>query len=130
MPERKYAWLQGIMDAQRDFETERVGTDGSLWDYNTPEHILERGVIGEAQEALEAVTDGVLMEVKVEAVDVLIFLSSLFNHLDMTAEDVERLAHVKMDHNTRKYRTEFFEDRTVQEAMQFSRDNYASNGRS
>lgn len=129
MQEREYAWLAGIMKEQEVFEQGLQGTDGTLEDYNSPEHILERGIVGEAQECLEALQSGQFFEAKIEAVDVLIFLASLFNHLELSAEDVERLAHVKMSHNYKKYKPEYFEGVTVKEGMQLSRDNYGKRNR-
>jgi hypothetical protein len=126
MSEHDYAWLEGIMADQKEFEESLVGTDGTLADYNTPEFILARGIIGEATEALTDLTHGTLSGAKFEAVDVLIFLSSLFNHLEMTAEEVEMIAKVKMEHNRHKYAPHFFEGRTVKEGIAEARRSHAN----
>ncbi len=113
------------MADQADFEASLVGIDGTLADYNSPEFILARGIIGEATEALTDLTHGMLSGAKFEAVDVLIFLSSLFNHLGMTAEEVEMIAKVKMEHNRHKYAPEHFQGRTVEEGIKLARLNHA-----
>ena len=118
----RYASLHGLMAHQKDFEQSRVGTDGTLEDFNTPEYALIRGVIGEAQEALEALAHGTLDHTKVESVDILIFLCTLFNHLGMTADEVEELAREKMEHNYTKYDASHFENRTIQEGIIYSRE--------
>jgi hypothetical protein len=123
--DKEYAWLKGIMADQADFEASLVGTDGTLADYNSPEFILARGIIGEATEALTDLTHGTLSGAKFEAVDVLIFLASLFNHLGMTAEEVEMIARVKMEHNRHKYAPEYFQGRTVEEGIKLARLNHA-----
>lgn len=121
---KEFAWLAGIMDEQKRFEASLVGTDGTLADHNSPEYILTRGIKGEADECLEALQSGQFADAKFEAVDVLIFLASLFNHMDLSAEDVERMAQVKMMHNYKKYRQEHMEGRTVAEGMQYAREQF------
>lgn len=116
-----YVWLEGIMADQKAFESSRVGTDGTLYDFNSPEYILSRGIIGEASECLSDLVHGSLAGAKFEAVDILIFLASLFNHLGMTAEDVEMMAKVKMKHNYTKYDQALIEGKTIEEGMKSAR---------
>lgn len=121
---RHYSSLDGLMRQQQQFEQGIVGTDGSLESFNTPEFAVTRGIIGEGQETLEAIESGDLEAAKVEAVDVLIFLCTLFNHLNMTPDEVEQLARIKMDINFKKYAPENFQGRTIQEGIIYSREQH------
>jgi len=114
--------IGGLMAAQKVFENYVRGTDGSLADYNTPEKILTRGVIGEAEEALEALRAGEHRELLIECVDILIFLSSMFVHLDVSPDEVNSIATKKMMHNFLKYNHENFEGRTIEEGIAISRE--------
>lgn len=116
--------ISWLLAEQLLFEAERIGTDGSLAEFNTLEYGLTRGVIGEAQEALEAVENGDIENLKVELADTLIFLASVMNHAGMTAEEIKEIATQKMLRNHSKYKKENFEGRTVKEAMIFSREQY------
>jgi len=131
-------FMEWLMLYQVFFESERVGSDGSLYEYNTLEHGITRGLIGESQEALEELQelrmaeiltpdqtellDSLKEKLQCELADVLIFLASVFVHADMTPGKVMEVAAKKMRKNNDKYRTENFEGRTVAEAMQYSRD--------
>lgn len=113
--------IGGLMAAQRVFEEYVKGTDGTLRQHNTPEIILRRGVIGEAEEALEALRSGNHRELLIECVDVLIFISSIFNHLDCTPDQINQIATQKMMSNFIKYNHENFEGRTIAEGLAHSR---------
>jgi hypothetical protein len=114
--------LPWLMAKQEQFEDSLVGTDGSLRQHNTAEYALKRGVIGEAEEALESLEEGDIEGAKLEAVDVLIFLSTLFNHLNVTYDEVLELGRKKMATNFSKYRPEYFAGMTVDEGVKKSRD--------
>lgn len=113
--------LPWLMAKQEQFENRLVGTDGKLKDINTPKYALERGVIGEGQECLEALAEGDTEAAKLEAIDVLIFLSTLFNHLNMTPDEVQQLSRQKMTINFEKYRPEHFTGETVVAGLAKSR---------
>lgn len=95
--------VKDLMIQQKEFEDSIVGNDGTLSDLNTPIYALVRGVIGEAQEALEDLEKGDIEHAKEEAADVLIFLCTFFNHLGMSYEDVCELSSMKMEMNKVKY---------------------------
>lgn len=118
--------LSGIMAAQVAFENSVRGIDKSMADHNTPEFILTRGIQGEADECLQALKEGNLAEAKIEAVDVLVFLSSLFVHLDMDAQEVAALAELKMMMNFYKYHGNRFEGVPLEEGIRRARENHAS----
>lgn len=112
------------MYQQLKFETERVGTDGTLWDVNTLEYGLTRGVIGEAQEALEEVRNGNIDRAAEEVIDILIFLGSILVHLGMDATSILNALCHKIEAMQNKYRKEHFQNRTVKEGLLFSREVY------
>ncbi len=134
------SFLNWLMTQQLLFELSIVGTDGSLLSHNTLEHGLTRGVIGEAQEALEALT--ILKEtevftpdqtelltelehhLKVEIIDILIFLGSVFVHAGMSPQEVMELAMEKMDHNGKKYAPSNFSGKTIDEGIKYSRSKH------
>lgn len=116
------AWL---MHQQLMFESERVGTDGSLRDYNSLAFGILRGIIGEAQEALEAAEIGDIEELKGELVDVLIFLSSVFVKAGLSPEEIYLRCAAKMRQNQDKYHLSYFHNRTVEDAIKYSRDQWA-----
>jgi hypothetical protein len=136
----KYS-LADLMSEQLIFEHTRKGTDGSLWQKNTVEYGLRRGVIGEAEEALEELQN--LHELHIltpdaeelikathdklvlELVDVFIFLSSIFNHAGLTADQVMELTRGKVAKNFSKYEQSNFEGKTIAEGLQYSRDKAA-----
>lgn len=134
-------FIEWIMVQQILFETGIEATDGTLFEHNTVEYGLTRGVIGEAQEALEELKDLLALEIltpdqeeiiaatreklHLELVDVLIFLSSVFVHAGMTPNDVIRLTAHKVDKNRKKYAPEHFRNRTIKEGIEFSRDKAA-----
>ena len=95
--------VKDLMLQQTLFEASIVGTDGDLSKLNTPEYALVRGVIGEAEEALEAIREGDIQAAKWEMADVLVFLCTAFNQLGMTYEEVCELASAKMEVNRIKY---------------------------
>ncbi len=75
------------------FEQNLVGTDGTLEDFDTPEYLLERGIIGEAKEALEALKEhGPDSDAfRDELIDIVVFISALFNHVGIKDEKLENL---------------------------------------
>lgn len=113
-----------IRERQRQFEDNLVGTDGSLKDHNTPEHALKRGIIGEAQEALEALHEHGedSEEFRQEIVDILVFFATLLNHLNMDEEEIHERSGRIIRKNFLKYHPRNFEGRTVAEGMQYSKD--------
>jgi NTP pyrophosphatase (non-canonical NTP hydrolase) len=133
-------FLEYLMLYQVFFESERKGTDGSLYEHNTLEHGITRGIIGEAQEALEELKELKMAEIltpdqtelldklkeklQIELCDVLIFMASVFIHAGMSPGKVMEVASKKMRTNNEKYRVEHFENRRVAEAMQYSRDKW------
>lgn len=111
---------------QKIFESNLVGTDGTLEDLNSAEYALSRGIMGEAQEALDAIKDHGLQsqQVKKEIADIFIFLGTLINKVGMTQAEVEYLIARKMMINFIKYKPENIDGRTVAEGMAHSRDLY------
>jgi len=111
---------------QKLFESNLVGTDGSLEDKNTPEYALKRGVIGEATEALQALKEhgADSPEFRSEIADIFVFLATLLNHLSMSDEELEDLMRRKMMINFSKYRPEDFANKTVSEGIRQARENY------
>lgn len=116
-----YVAIGELMMDQIKFEISRIGDDGTLFDHNSVEFILTRGVQGEAQEALEE-TD--IEKRKEEFIDILIFWASGAVHMGMSPEEVSRIAEKKMGINFLKYAVENFQGRTVKEGIQHSRDNW------
>lgn len=121
--------LARLMELQKLFEENLVGTDGSLYDANTPQFSLERGIIGEGYEAIEALTlFGIASdEFRNELVDIYVFFASLLVKVGMTEEELEERSRRIVVKNFIKYRPEYFEDSTVREAMQKARDNWGGN---
>jgi NTP pyrophosphatase (non-canonical NTP hydrolase) len=134
-------FIEWLMAQQIIFEQTRKGTDGSLWEKNTIEYGLTRGVIGEAEEALEDLrtlyelyiltpdAEELIKQthdhLKTELIDILIFLSSVFVHAGMSPEDVIRIAAEKMERNHAKYTRANFVGKPVAEGIQYSRDKAA-----
>lgn len=134
-------FIEYLMLQQIIFETTREGTDGTLYEHNSVEHGLTRGVIGEAQEALEELqnlrelyiltpdaeelikeTHAHLLE---ELIDIQIFLASVFVHAGMSPEDVIRITAGKLERNNAKYSRENFFGKTIAEGIKYSRDKAA-----
>ena len=127
-----------LMAWQFIFETERVGTDSSLFDKNTVVYGLERGIIGEAREAIAEAWDLYMAQVLTpdkeveiaeirerlhdELSDCFIFMASVFMHAGMTYEDIISHTLAKLDRNAKKYDKRNFEGRTIQGAIDYSRD--------
>lgn len=120
-PEFSIAWM---MASQEKFEKERAGTDGTLFQHNTLEHVLSRGVIGKAGEAVQELETGDMEALELELIDVMLFLSAAFVHAGMTPDRVIELVQMKLQINAQKYKPEHFENRTVQEAIVFSREQW------
>ncbi len=134
------SFLNWLMTQQLLFELSIVGTDGSLLSHNTLEHGLTRGVIGEAQEALEALKllketevftpdqTELLTELehhlKVELCDILVFLGSVFVHAGMSPQEVMELTMEKMQSNERKYDPSNFTGKTISEGIKYSRSKH------
>jgi NTP pyrophosphatase (non-canonical NTP hydrolase) len=117
----KFVDLGQLMAQQADFEATRIGIDGSLADLNTLEYGIERGLIGESYEALEAVMAGQLSLAKEEVIDVLIFIATVANHLGMTPDEVSETAENKMATNFKKYDPALIEGRTVADGMAYAK---------
>lgn len=136
----KYS-LQALIDDQKIFEKVREGTDGTLWDKNTIEYGLTRGVIGEAEEALEEMRK--LRELQIltpdqeelikqtydrlvlELVDIQIFLASIYAHAGLDENTIFNLIRAKIIKNREKYHESHFEGKTISEGLQYSRDKAA-----
>lgn len=117
--------LQEIRDKQELFENNLVGTDKSLAELNTPEYALERGIIGEALEALEAIKNGIYSdEFRDEVVDILVFYATLLNHIGMSNEELENRARIKVVRNFVKYRPDVVADFPIEEGIRVSRENF------
>ena len=114
------SFLSWLMFQQWIFEGERQGVDGSLLERNGPERCI-KGVIGEAEECLTEVENSNIDEAREEAVDMLIFISTLFNHLGMSPEEVMTIAYKKVMQTKKKYDVTVFEGRTVEEAMKVNK---------
>lgn len=127
---------QVLIDMQMLFEKSRKGIDGDLYAHNTLAHSVNRGLIGEAREALEVLkkpdsvneyfdieelTEEQLTEFISEIIDVYIFLHSIFGKLGMSAEDVMDASISKLARNFQKYQRSFLEGRTVNDGMMWSR---------
>jgi len=128
--ERQPSLLTAVRERQDSFEKALVGTDGSLYDINGAEYALERGIIGEAYEALEALMVYGMHseEFRSEVVDIFNFFCSLLNHIDMSEEELAYWAGRIMLKNHIKYTPKNFEGRTVMEGLEHSREIWGGNG--
>jgi NTP pyrophosphatase (non-canonical NTP hydrolase) len=114
-----------LRQRQIQFEDNLEGTDGKLADLNTPEYILQRGIIGEANEALDALSHGVNSdEFRDEITDIIVFIASLLNHIGMSQEELEQRTERIVVKNFVKYRPLEFVGVTLQEGVQKCRDNF------
>lgn len=111
-------------EKQALFESNLVGTDMPLSELNTPEYILDRGILGEAKEALdEFMESGVDSEkFRDEVADLFIFFGSLLNHIGMDDDELERRVVRKVFINFLKYHPRNMEGKTISDGMQHSRD--------
>ena len=118
--------FQQVRDLQRKFESNLVGTDHSLAELNTPDYSLERGVIGEANEALEALTSqGMFSEAfRDEIVDIIIFLATILNHINMSEEEMNHRLGRIVTKNFIKYRPETVVYSSIRDGMGQCRDNF------
>lgn len=116
--------FEQLRSSQRLFESNLVGTDGTLEDLNSVQFSLERGVIGEAREALDALAlHGMHSEeFRNEVIDVIVFLSTVLNHIDMAQEEIEERTRRIVVKNFIKYHPRNFSGRTVSEGMKHSRE--------
>lgn len=119
-----------VREKQDSFEKALVGTDGSLYDINGAEYALERGIIGEAYEALEALTAYGMHseEFRSEVVDIFNFFCSLLNHIEMSEQELAYWAGRILLKNHIKYHPRNFEGRTVMEGLEHSREIWGGNG--
>lgn len=85
-----------LRESQVLYESNLVAKDTDLKTLNTPEYLLKRGIHDEATEALEAITVlglGVDSdEFRNELIDIVVFLSSLFNHIEMDEAEIHQRA--------------------------------------
>lgn len=118
--------LKEVREKQLLFENNLQGSDMSLADLNTPAYALERGIIGEATEALESLDEkGELSdEFRNEVVDIYIFFATLLNHIGMSEEELENRARVKVTRNFIKYRPDTVAEVPIAEGMRQCRDNF------
>lgn len=114
--------LKEFISRTIQFERDRVGTDGSLWDHNTHEHIIDR-IADESREFLVAETPE---DQLLEAADIIIFTFNLLGHLavdhGVPLEQIVDIIEAKLDHNEIKYDPANFIGKTVEEGLQSSRD--------
>lgn len=112
-----------VREKQRLFESNLVGTDMSLAELNTAAYILERGMLGEAAEALEELVEEGAESDKFrdEIADLFIFFGSLLNHIGMTDDELERRVVRKVMVNFLKYHPRNMEGKTIEEGMLYSR---------
>lgn len=85
--------FEQLQQSQNTFEEGLVGTDGTLADFDTPGYLLQRGIINESEEAIKALeTVGLHSDsFKDELVDIIVFISALFNHVGMSSAHLEAL---------------------------------------
>lgn len=115
--------LEHVRSLQETFESNLQGTDTDLKSVNTAAYSLERGIIGEGYEALEALSlYGVCSEeFRNEIVDIYVFFASLLNHINMSAEELADRSRRIVFKNFIKYHPRNFEGRTVKEGLEHSR---------
>jgi NTP pyrophosphatase (non-canonical NTP hydrolase) len=110
------------IEQQRAFETERQGTDGTLFDFNTVDFCLVRGVMGEAMEAYSAYKDGNQESLEEELADVYIFFASTLMHVGLSAERLAEIVEYKLGRNEEKYKREMFDGVTVAQGIANARN--------
>lgn len=115
-----------LMEKLDSFHRERIGIDGTLADFNTPEYLATRGIIGETVELLGAMAHGTMAELHEECADVLIFTIELFASLGLTPEEINQMTIDKITRNERKYRPEYFEGQTIREGLLESRRRWSN----
>jgi hypothetical protein len=133
-------FLEWLIFQQIMFECGLIATDGSLYDHNTLEHGLTRGVGGETTEALEKLQE--IREIEVltpdqeellkklykefyeEVADIFIFFASVLLHMNIHPAEFMRIVIAKMEKNHEKYRKENFQGKTIAEGLQYSRDKW------
>lgn len=116
--------LQKHIDMQRGFENELQGTDGTLFDFNTVDFCLVRGVMGEALEAYTAWKMENQESLEEELCDIYIFFASTLMHAGIDAARLSELVDAKLERNADKYDPKNFEGVTVAEGIANSRNNY------
>lgn len=84
--------FEQLRESQRLYESNLVAKDTDLKTLNTPEYLLQRGILGEAIEALEEITVHGLGvdsdDFRHELIDIVVFLSSLFNHIELYEAEI------------------------------------------
>lgn len=115
-----------VRQKQLLFEENLVGTDHPLANLNTPEYSLERGILGESAEALEALEKyGMLSdEFRNEIVDIYIFFATLLNHIGMSEEELETRTRIKVLRNFIKYDPDVVSNYPIKEGMSVCKDNF------
>jgi NTP pyrophosphatase (non-canonical NTP hydrolase) len=116
--------LQRHIDMQRAFEADRQGIDGTLFDFNTVDFCLVRGVVGEALEAYTAWRMENQESLEEELADVYIFFASTLMHAGIDAERLSELVDAKLQRNVDKYDPSLFEGVTVAQGIANVRENY------
>lgn len=106
---------------QQRFLSNRVGTDGPLTTYDTPEYIINRGIIGEAVELYEAVNKGDKEHIKEEISDIFIFAVSLLGVLGIEPREMNEALIKKFEKNEAKYDPSFFAGTTCENAIMLAR---------
>lgn len=115
--------FETLREMQKVFEANLQGTDGTLEDLNDVKHSLERGILGEGGEALEALMlFGIASEeFRNEVIDIWVFFGTLLNHIGMSKEELEDRTRRIVTKNFIKYHPRNFEGRTVQDGVAHSR---------
>lgn len=137
----KSSFIGWLMLQQYLFETGIVGTDGTLYEHNTLEIGLTRGVIGEAEEAMSDLMElltqeklrpndaELLLELKErlnnEIVDILVFIGSVLLHSGMSPDEIVSKINQVFKNNKTKYDKRNFEGRTIKGGVEYSRLKYA-----
>lgn len=121
----EFVELTNLINAQRVFERDRIGTDGTLEEYNTAEFMIVRGLIGESVELYDAMRAGTRLEQLGELADILIFTTGIMGLVGITSEELNEAVVAKMERNEVKYKPEYFEGRTVREGLAYSRQQWA-----
>lgn len=104
---------------QAQFDSNIHGKEGDLSQLNTPQYILERGVVGEAIETMQALAlyGAQSEEFRSEVVDIWVFFASLLNHIGMTNEELEERTRRIVTKNFIKYPATYDPDKPLLQIM-------------
>lgn len=118
--------LNEVRHYQAVFETNIIGSDGDLSTLNTEGFILERGIVGEAIEAMQALEIcGVNSdEFRNEVVDIYVFFASLLNHIGMSDEELQERTRRIITKNFIKYPATYAPETPVKDVMRGHKENW------